>query len=307
MNIGVFENQLFGQVKKVNDETGNVWLLVRDVCTVLEYKDLRDAVKRYVNPNDKKQFTIETAGGMQNMSFINIQGVYDLCLHSRMPRAREFQNWITHEVLVDIRNYGMYIADNPGVGNDAICNDGVFTPDQWTKEKFNHDLVKYQQEILAKKAINEYLQRELDKNRDFVIKLEKINDNLRKSYNIYRNVNSTFTTENIKSAQYQDIISNQYPVRVAIENFFDASEFIGFGDRYDLFMKFLVDCEICVYVENMNLITPSRLSVYKGWFDYTKEFNGIMYYSMSKFAMNDFARYVKENNVIENMTSMVKE
>lgn len=303
MNINVFENQLFGKIRNVNYEN-DVWLVARDVCEVLQYSNAREAAREYVKDSDKRIIPLQTAGGVQNILCINIQGVYDLCLRSRMPKAREFQDWITHEVLMDIRNYGMYIANNPGVGNSAICNDGTFVPEPWTDEKLQETFKKYEQDSLIDRAEISYLKRELNKNRNFVIKLEEMNDSLRKSYSIYRNVNSTFTTENIKEAQYQDIISNQYPVRVAIGNFFDASESIGFDNRYDLFMKFLVDCEICVYVENMNLITPTRLSVYKGWFDYTKEVNGTMYYNMTKFAITDFARYVKENNVIESMTKM---
>lgn len=303
MNINVFENQLFGKIRNVNYEN-DIWLVARDVCEVLQYSNAREAAREFVKDSDKRTIPLQTSGGVQNILCINIQGVYDLCLRSRMPKAKEFQDWITHEVLMDIRKYGMYIADNPGAGDSAICNNEAFVPEYWTDEKLQETFKKYEQDSLIDRAEISYLKRELNKNRDLVEKLEKMNSSLRKSYSIYRNVNSTFTTENIKEAQYQDIISNQYPVRVAIDNFFVASDAIGFGNRYDLFMKFLVDCEICVYVENMNLITPTRLSVDKGWFDYAKEFNGVMYFNMTKFAITDFARYVNENKVIENMTKM---
>ena len=58
MNINVFEHQLFGKVRKTNDETGNVWMAAVDVCNVLEYKDLRKAIQRYVQNIDKKLIII---------------------------------------------------------------------------------------------------------------------------------------------------------------------------------------------------------------------------------------------------------
>ena len=164
MNINVFEHQLFGKVRKVNDESGNVWMLAKDVCAVLEYKDLKDAIKRYVQKNDKNYFIAETPGGVQNMTFINIQGVYDLCLHSRMPKAREFQTWITHEVLMDVRKYGMYIADNPPV--EEYDENGLPIVVEWTPSKMREMVNKYFVENLQLRKENEALKvenLELDK------------------------------------------------------------------------------------------------------------------------------------------------
>lgn len=112
MNINVFENELFGRVRKITLGGGSEYVIANDIGEILEYTNIRMAISRYVNPDDKIYVDIKTKGGFQRMTAINIQGVYDLCLHSTMPKAREFQRWITHEVLMDIRNYGMYIGDN---------------------------------------------------------------------------------------------------------------------------------------------------------------------------------------------------
>lgn len=158
MNINIFEHQLFGRIVKINDEHGDAWLLAKDVCRILEYKNLRDAISRYVYNDDKCQFAMKTAGGMQNMTFINIQGVYDLCLHSRMPKAREFQKWITHEVLVDIRNYGMYIADNPPV--EEYDENGLPIVVEWVPSKMREMVNKYFVENLQLRKENEALKAE---------------------------------------------------------------------------------------------------------------------------------------------------
>lgn len=112
MNINVFENELFGRVRKITLGGGSEYVIANDIGQILEYTNIRMAISRYVNPDDKIYVDIKTKGGFQRMTAINIQGVYDLCIHSTMPRAKDFQRWITHEVLMDIRKYGIYVGDN---------------------------------------------------------------------------------------------------------------------------------------------------------------------------------------------------
>ena len=112
MNINVFENEMFGRVRKITLDGGSEYVLAGDIGRILQYANIRSAISRYVDSEDKIYVDIKTKGGFQRMTAINIQGVYDLCLHSTMPKAREFQRWITHEVLMDIRNYGLYVGDN---------------------------------------------------------------------------------------------------------------------------------------------------------------------------------------------------
>lgn len=44
------------------------------------------------------------------MSFVTEAGFYKLVLASRKPEAKEFQRWVTHEVLPSIRKHGGYMA-----------------------------------------------------------------------------------------------------------------------------------------------------------------------------------------------------
>ena len=160
MNIGVFTHQLFGQIRKI-ELNNNVWLMGRDVCKVLEYENESLTLKRYVLDDDKIMYNIETNRGIRSAVFINIQGIYDLCLHSRMPKAREFQNWITHEVLMDIRKYGMYIADNPPVDdNTEYDENGLPIVVEWTPSKMREMVNKYFVENLQLRKENEALKAE---------------------------------------------------------------------------------------------------------------------------------------------------
>lgn len=157
MNINIFENQLFGQIRNVNYEN-DVWLVAKDVCGVLQYSNAREAAREFVKDSDKRTIPLQTAGGVQNILCINIQGIYDLCLHSRMPRAKEFQDWITHEVLMDIRNYGMYIADNPPV--EEYDENGLPIVVEWVPSKMREMVNKYFVENLQLRKENEALKAE---------------------------------------------------------------------------------------------------------------------------------------------------
>ena len=104
---------------------GITWFVAKDVCDILEYKSPREILSRYVKDSDKMTVTncdghSGQRGGAQYMTVITQEGVLDLCLHSRMPRAKEFQHWITHNVVPEIMSTGMYIT--PEKAND-MSND----------------------------------------------------------------------------------------------------------------------------------------------------------------------------------------
>lgn len=303
MNIGVFNHQLFGQIRKV-ELNGNVWLMGRDVCRVLEYEDTRKAFKRYVLDDDKIMQEVDTGYGIKPAVFINIQGVYDLCLHSRMPRAREFQNWITHEVLMDIQNYGMYIADNPPV--EEYDEHGLPIVVEWTKPKMREMLNKYFVEIHDERRKNEELKKTLQKKEDTIYQMSKTNTYLKESIGTYKRLNGKFSSEYIDNIENQNIISADIPVCVAINNFFEASEFLGFGKRYDLFTTFLIKSKLCYYLSKINLITPTRNMEHAGFFVKDGAINGIIYYTIPEKGLLRMKKYIIDNRVIEEMTYMFR-
>lgn len=63
--------------------------------------------------NEKGVATADTPtnGGMQTMSYINESNLYKLIFQSRKAEAEKFTEWVTSEVLPDIRRYGMYATD----------------------------------------------------------------------------------------------------------------------------------------------------------------------------------------------------
>lgn len=86
----------------------NPWWIAKDVCDVLEIKNVSHALRRL--DDDEKNTIVLNDGSPGNpiASIINEPGLYTLVLSSRKPEAREFKRWITHEVIPSIRKHGIY-------------------------------------------------------------------------------------------------------------------------------------------------------------------------------------------------------
>lgn len=52
----------------------------------------------------------DSLGRQQNTTIINESGLYKVILRSDNPEAKNFMNWITHEILPSIRKHGAYIT-----------------------------------------------------------------------------------------------------------------------------------------------------------------------------------------------------
>lgn len=105
----IFDNDAFGRVRVVSDDTDTPYFVAADVCRVLGYKNIRDSVARHVDEEDVVKRDTLTNGGRQQMLCVNESGVYALIFGSKLPRAREFKRWVTSEVLPAIRRGGAYV------------------------------------------------------------------------------------------------------------------------------------------------------------------------------------------------------
>lgn len=107
--LQVFNNEEFGQVRTtiINNEP---WFVVKDVCSVLEIKNSRDALSR-LDDDEKGVVSTDTLGGKQDLSIVNEAGLYTLVLGSRKPEAKRFKRWITHDIIPSIRKHGAYMTE----------------------------------------------------------------------------------------------------------------------------------------------------------------------------------------------------
>src|SRR5690606_2333461 len=63
---------------------------------------------RSMDDDEKGVHNLHTPGGDQSAYFVNEPGLYAAILRSRVPEAREFKRWLTHDVLPQIRQTGKY-------------------------------------------------------------------------------------------------------------------------------------------------------------------------------------------------------
>ncbi|MBQ4401199.1 MAG: hypothetical protein II832_03425 [Synergistaceae bacterium] len=108
-NLPVSFNYEGKQVRSVKID-GEVWLVAKDVCEVLEIADHRSAVQA-LDDDEKRGWEIATPsnGGYSTVNVINEAGLYKLTFRSRKPKAKEFTRWVTHEVLPEIMHTGKYV------------------------------------------------------------------------------------------------------------------------------------------------------------------------------------------------------
>lgn len=122
-NLKIFENEEFGKVRTVEIK-GEVYFIAKDVAQALGYKNLRDAINKHVDKEDKEVAKCDSLGGWQKTMAINESGLYSLILSSKLPTAKKFKRWITSEVLPTIRKHGVYATEellaNPDVLIEAL-------------------------------------------------------------------------------------------------------------------------------------------------------------------------------------------
>lgn len=96
-------------LRTLTDEEGEPWFVLKDCMSILDLGNPTETVKMF----DKDEFSttevIDSIGRRQQTYIISEPGLYRLVMKSRKPEAKEFQRWVTHEVLPQIRRTGGYI------------------------------------------------------------------------------------------------------------------------------------------------------------------------------------------------------
>ena len=111
-DVMTFANSMFGEVRCIKDEKGEAWFVGNDITKALGYSDYRNALHRLIDDEDKLLLGIPYSGQTRNVTFINEAGVYSLIFSSKLPAAKEFKRWVTHDVLPSIRATGSYTLPN---------------------------------------------------------------------------------------------------------------------------------------------------------------------------------------------------
>lgn len=97
-------------LRTLTDEAGEPWFVAKDVCDILELTNPAVALQS-LDDDEKTNLSnsyVWSEPGRRPL-IISEPGLYSLVMRSRKPEAKEFQRWVTHEVLPAIRKTGGYI------------------------------------------------------------------------------------------------------------------------------------------------------------------------------------------------------
>ena len=133
MKVFTYESQKLNIIKKDDD----IWFRGKTVASILNYKNTRKAIIDHVAPEDKcslkrlkskgnESFPLKNThdNGLKSWGneslplknnhviYINESGLYSLILKSKIDKAKDFQRWVTKEVLPSIRKTGKYEFNN---------------------------------------------------------------------------------------------------------------------------------------------------------------------------------------------------
>lgn len=124
--IEIFRNSEFGEIRTTVID-GEPWFVGKDVAAALGYANTNDALVKHVDSEDKKvgsqnatPSVTDSLGREQYPVFINESGFYSLVLSSKLPTARQFKRWVTHEVIPTIRKTGSYSIGVPRTFAEAL-------------------------------------------------------------------------------------------------------------------------------------------------------------------------------------------
>lgn len=96
-------------LRALTNKAGEPWFVLKDCMNILDLGNPTETVKMFDDDEFSTTEVIDSIGRRQQAYIISEPGLYRLVMRSRKPEAKEFQRWVTHEVLPQIRKTGGYI------------------------------------------------------------------------------------------------------------------------------------------------------------------------------------------------------
>lgn len=135
-------------LRTLTDKAGEPWFVAKDVCDILELNNITEAL-RPLDDDEKTNFRnseVAQSGGRAPI-IISEPGLYKLIMRSRKPEAKDFQRWVTHEVLPQIRKTGGYIPTSDADDDMTILAKAVMIG-QRTMEEQQRKIAEQQTRIV---------------------------------------------------------------------------------------------------------------------------------------------------------------
>jgi prophage antirepressor-like protein len=124
MELQIFENERFGQLRTYRDENGNPWFCAQDIAEALGYSDASKPSRLfYTVPEEWKSVKpIHTCNEIKQMVCLSEPGLYFFLGRSDKSKALPYQKWVAGEVIPAIRQTGEYKLPAPSKTNDELVN-----------------------------------------------------------------------------------------------------------------------------------------------------------------------------------------
>nr|WIE95321.1 hypothetical protein [Microctonus hyperodae filamentous virus] len=131
------------EIVTIVDNQGEKWFLANPFVRILGYANINKVVKNHVSVKNQQEYSViqGARGGHLTISisihpqskFINQAGIFELIHASKMPKAKEFQNWINADLLPKLCNEGEYSMQKNATRNiqqamnvvHQVSNDGA--------------------------------------------------------------------------------------------------------------------------------------------------------------------------------------
>lgn len=110
-NIQIFRNDQFGEIRVI-EKDNQAWFCLADVCKILELDNPSQLKTRLKKDGLTINEVIDRIGRKQLATFINESNLYKAVFQSRKQEAEQFTEWVTSDVLPNIRKHGLYMTDN---------------------------------------------------------------------------------------------------------------------------------------------------------------------------------------------------
>lgn len=105
-DLQIFNNEEFGEIRTITKDNEPMFCLA-DVCKALELSN-PSMIKSRLNEKGISNIDTLTTGGKQKLLYVNESNLYKTIFQSRKESAERFTEWVTAEVLPQIRKTGGY-------------------------------------------------------------------------------------------------------------------------------------------------------------------------------------------------------
>ena len=116
MDIKIFANSNFGEIRITQNEKNEVFFCLMDVCNALDLVN-PSQVKKRLDSSNLISMEVSTKSSNRHgeftrtttMTYIGEPNLYRCIFQSKKKEAKEFQDWVFNKVLPQIRKTGGYI------------------------------------------------------------------------------------------------------------------------------------------------------------------------------------------------------